>query len=40
LGASLTPEGMSALRQIETCMIANAIEAFKIRLRNAGFMNS
>lgn len=36
--APLLTEGeFSALRQFDTCMIANAIETFKLRLRNTGF---
>ena len=34
----LTKE-LNALRQFDTCMIANAIEKFDIRLRNTGFTN-
>jgi len=33
----LTEEELDALRQFDTCMIANAIEKFNIRLRNTGF---
>jgi 4-hydroxy-4-methyl-2-oxoglutarate aldolase len=33
----LTAEELDALRQFETCMIANAIETFNLRLRNSGF---
>lgn len=33
----LTEEELDALRQIDTCMIANAIEKFNVRLRNTGF---
>src|SRR5262249_15946629 len=33
----LTEEELSALRQFNTCMIANAIEKFNVRLRNTGF---
>jgi 4-hydroxy-4-methyl-2-oxoglutarate aldolase len=33
----LTEEELSALRQFDTCMIANAIERFNVRLRNTGF---
>lgn len=36
---SLTEEDLDALRQFDTCMIANAIETFSIRLRNTGFSN-
>ena len=35
----LTEAELSALRQFNTCMIANAIETFKVRLRNTGFSN-
>lgn len=35
----LTEEELSALRQFDTCMIANAIETFHVRLRNTGFTN-
>lgn len=35
----LTEEEISALRQFDTCMIANAIEKFNVRLRNTGFTN-
>lgn len=33
----LSEEELSALRQFDTCMIANAIEKFNVRLRNTGF---
>lgn len=33
----LTEEELDALRQFDTCMIANAIESFNVRLRNTGF---
>jgi len=35
----LTEVELRALRQFNTCMIANAIETFKVRLRNTGFSN-
>ncbi|HLV86459.1 MAG TPA: hypothetical protein VKV39_05740 [Candidatus Sulfotelmatobacter sp.] len=35
----LTEEELDALRQFDTCMIANAIEKFNVRLRNTGFTN-
>ncbi len=35
----LTDEELNALRQFDTCMIANAIEKFNVRLRNTGFTN-
>jgi len=36
---SLTKQELDALRQFDTCMIANAIEKFNVRLRNTGFTN-
>src|SRR5689334_25230461 len=33
----LTTEQLEAIRQFDTCTIANAIEHFRIRLRNEGF---
>src|SRR5579863_4832726 len=33
-------EDFDALRRLDTCTVSNAIEAFKLRLRNAGFANS
>lgn len=35
--ASLTPEQFEALRRLDTCAVANAIETFNVRLRNEGF---
>src|SRR5271166_3564870 len=36
--APLLPEkDLDALRQFDTCMIANAVETFNLRLRNTGF---
>ena len=35
----LTEEELDVLRQFDTCMIANAIEHFNVRLRNTGFTN-
>lgn len=37
---TLTPELLAALRRLDTCMVANAIENFAVRLRNEGFANS
>jgi regulator of RNase E activity RraA len=34
----LTPEQLEALRRIDACTLANAIETFHERLRNEGFM--
>jgi len=33
----LTPDQLAAIRQFDTCTIANAIEQFGVRLRNEGF---
>jgi len=33
----LPPETLEAIRQFDTCTIANAIEQFRVRLRNEGF---
>jgi 4-hydroxy-4-methyl-2-oxoglutarate aldolase len=33
----LTEEELDALRQFDTCVLANAIETFNVRLRNTGF---
>lgn len=33
----LTEAQLDALRRFDTCVVANAIEAFKVRLRNTGF---
>ena len=33
----LTEEQLDALRQIDSCMVANAVETFNVRLRNTGF---
>src|SRR5579862_9133979 len=35
----LTDKELNALRQIDTCMVANAVETFNLRLRNTGFTN-
>jgi 4-hydroxy-4-methyl-2-oxoglutarate aldolase len=37
--APLTSEQLEALRRLDTCTVANAIEAFHERLRNEGFMD-
>ena len=37
---SITSETLEALRRFDTCMIANAIETFDVRLRNAGYTDS
>lgn len=36
----LTEDVLSALRQFDTCTIANAVEKFQVRLRNTGFTNA
>lgn len=36
-GHPLPPEIFDAIRQYDTCTIANAIERFRVRLRNEGF---
>jgi hypothetical protein len=33
----LTEAEINSLRQFDTCMVANAIETFNVRLRNMGF---
>lgn len=36
----LTPEQLDALRRLDTCAAANAIETFAVRLRNQGFIHA
>jgi 4-hydroxy-4-methyl-2-oxoglutarate aldolase len=36
----LRDEELHALRHLDTCAVSDAIETFKVRLRNAGFANS
>jgi 4-hydroxy-4-methyl-2-oxoglutarate aldolase len=36
----LTEEELDALRRFDTCMVANAIESFNVRLRNTGFADA
>jgi regulator of RNase E activity RraA len=36
---SLSPEQFEALRRLDACMLANAIETFHQRLRNGGFVD-
>ena len=39
--APLLNEGeLDALRQFDTCMVANAVETFNVRLHNTGFTNA
>jgi 4-hydroxy-4-methyl-2-oxoglutarate aldolase len=40
LAPVLTEEDLDALRQFDTCTIANAIERFNVRLRNTGFTDA
>jgi regulator of RNase E activity RraA len=37
MNAILTPEQLEALRRLDACTLANAIETFEVRLRNEGF---
>lgn len=37
---TLTAAQLSALRQLDTCSVANAIETFDVRLRNEGFADA
>lgn len=36
----LTEEQLDSLRQFDSCMVANAIEKFRVRLRNTGFTDA
>lgn len=40
MNSPLTPEQLADLKKLDTCMVANAIETFNVRLRNEGFMDS
>lgn len=40
LAPLLTEGELDALRQFDTCMVANAVETFNVRLHNAGFTNA
>jgi 4-hydroxy-4-methyl-2-oxoglutarate aldolase len=40
VAAHLTEQELDALRQFDSCMVANAIESFNVRLRNAGFADA
>lgn len=40
LAPLLTDGELDALRQFDTCMVANAVETFNVRLRNTGFTNA
>jgi regulator of RNase E activity RraA len=37
MNANITPEELAALRLLDACTLANAIETFEVRLRNEGF---
>src|SRR5271169_6807760 len=37
---SLTEEDLDALRSFDTCMVANAVETFNVRLHNTGFTDA
>jgi regulator of RNase E activity RraA len=37
---SVAESDLDALRRIDTCMVANAIESFNVRLRNTGFADA
>jgi len=37
---SLTKHDLDALRRIDTCLVANAIESFNVRLCNTGFADA
>jgi regulator of RNase E activity RraA len=39
-GVRLTDEELNALRKFDTCMVANAVESFRVRLRNTGFTDA
>jgi 4-hydroxy-4-methyl-2-oxoglutarate aldolase len=36
----LTKEDLDALRRVDTCMVANAVETFNVRLHNTGFTDA
>jgi 4-hydroxy-4-methyl-2-oxoglutarate aldolase len=40
MSSPLTPEQFRALRRLDTCTVANAIETFGARLRNEGFADA
>jgi regulator of RNase E activity RraA len=37
---ALTPETIEAIRRLDACTVANAIESFNVRLRNEGFADN
>ena len=40
MNTPLAPEQLEALRRVDACTLANAIESFHVRLRDEGFMDS
>jgi regulator of RNase E activity RraA len=40
MNSPVSPELLESLRRLDTCTVANAIETFKVRLRNEGFTGS
>jgi 4-hydroxy-4-methyl-2-oxoglutarate aldolase len=40
LAPVLTEEELDTLRRFDTCMVANAVETFNVRLHNTGFTNA
>ena len=38
--APLTPEQLEAIRRLDVCTVANAVESFQTRLRNEGFTDA
>src|SRR5579859_2204424 len=40
MNTPLTLEQLEALRRLDACILANAIETFRERLRNEGFMDN
>src|SRR5690349_5173486 len=40
MNPTLTPDQLRDLRRLDACMLANAIETFRKRLRNEGFIDA
>jgi 4-hydroxy-4-methyl-2-oxoglutarate aldolase len=40
MNSPVSPELLESLRRLDTCTVSNAIESFKVRLRNEGFTGS
>ena len=40
IASRLTEKDLQALQQFDTCMVANAVETFNVRLRNTGFTDA